>query len=296
MHQGFDAGRAGWPLAHPQGARAAQKRVRVGERLAVQSAGPRAGRHARAAQAQRPAAAGRRRRGRRSGGRSRNAAGSGLLCSIAVKRLSTFAHNAQWNTGPLGRRGAPLALALVLAVVAEVDGARAVVGQPRIVRRLDRLGHDLQVLLVARHEHAHVVAVPHLHAGRPGASSSPPQRTPRRGGCPDLTRNPPCLASWLALAQPPSHAAHDAGSEVSRRTLGSVPAPRASRGKHLGQARVGGVVHQRLVHGRQDDVQAVQHRGRRAQHLHRQDERAPPAGRARAGVRPALSPLERRGR
>ena len=46
---------------------------------------------------------------------------------------------------------------------------------------------------------------------------------------------------------------------------------------HLGQAGVGGVVDQRLMHGREDDVETVQHRRRGTQDLHTQHERAPPA-------------------
>ena len=46
---------------------------------------------------------------------------------------------------------------------------------------------------------------------------------------------------------------------------------------HLGQARVGGVVDERLVHGREDNVETVQHRGRGTQDLHTQHKCAPPA-------------------
>ena len=52
---------------------------------------------------------------------------------------------------------------------------------------------------------------------------------------------------------------------------------RGGSSAHLGQAGVGGVVDERLMHRREDDVETVQHRGRGAQDLHTQHERAPPA-------------------
>ena len=53
----------------------------------------------------------------------------------------------------------PLALLGVLAIIAQVDGARAASGQSGIVRGHDGAAQDLQGLLVTGHTDAHVVGV-----------------------------------------------------------------------------------------------------------------------------------------
>ena len=56
----------------------------------------------------------------------------------------------------------PLALAGVLAIIAEVDGAGAAGGQQGIIGCQDGTPQNLQVLLVAGHAHPHMVGQPHL--------------------------------------------------------------------------------------------------------------------------------------
>ena len=57
----------------------------------------------------------------------------------------------------------PLALAGVLAIITQIDGAVAARGQQGIVRRQNGAPQNLQVLLVAGHTHTHMVGQPHLH-------------------------------------------------------------------------------------------------------------------------------------
>ena len=57
--------------------------------------------------------------------------------------------------------GNPLALPGVLAIVAEVDGTVATLGQSSIIRSHERPPDDLQLLFVAGDHHTYMVREPH---------------------------------------------------------------------------------------------------------------------------------------
>ena len=83
----------------------------------------------------------------------------------------------------------PLALAGVLAIIAEVDGAGAAGRQQGIIGCQDGTPQNLQVLLVAGHAHPHMVGQPHLqpheaHGNRPELTRGHGSRSVVAMNCP----------------------------------------------------------------------------------------------------------------
>ena len=85
----------------------------------------------------------------------------------AMVRALTRGTLATGDIHHISRQGVdPLALLGVLAVITQVDGSVATLRQLSIVSCHNGATQNLQGLLVARHQHTHVVRVPHLPAWR----------------------------------------------------------------------------------------------------------------------------------